>query len=471
MAVSGPAAVATATCPALDKKINLTNICGHVSETNKPPAKRHRIGYWWSEKKSQKLNANELANLFNQRQCDLVKLDLERPFEEQGPFSIIVHKLSDYVVKAGLGDALAKQIIKSFESYCRKHPETVILDPLDNIRFLLDRYQQYRMIAESQLSKGGFLFTPPFVHLTSTNIDVNRGRIKRSKITFPIVCKPILAQGSQEAHQMCIIFSEAGLNDIKPPCVAQSFVNHNAKLFKLFVIKDKYYVIERPSLKNFQAGDHETVFFFSHDISKTNSCSSLTELDDEDKIKLSELIKSMRGIDNLSDDDDGDQQQERQYHSHEQQHRDDKEATKRKKTDVTTTTTGNTNGTSINSNGNDHKMPTNELASQQHQFQNCSPLMPSRQKLEKIVKAFSERLGLTFYGLDIIIENESSRFAIIDMNTFPGYDGVDNFPTLFRDVVCDAIPKQQDSSDLQQTQTSKVNKRKPKEFDSGIEST
>ncbi len=106
---------------------------------------------------------------------------------------------------------------------------------------------------------------------------------------FVIVCKPLLAHGSTYAHQvelshqhifiqslilfsqyminitllfcilstifqMSLIFSESGLKTISPPCVAQTFINHNARLFKLFLIKDKYYVIERPSLKNFKAG-------------------------------------------------------------------------------------------------------------------------------------------------------------------------------------------------------------------------
>lgn len=54
---------------------------------------------------------------------------------------------------------------------------------------------------------------------------------------------------------MSIIFNEAGLKDINPPCVAQTFINHNARLFKLFIIKDKYSVISRPSIKNFQTDD------------------------------------------------------------------------------------------------------------------------------------------------------------------------------------------------------------------------
>ena len=63
-----------------------------------------------------------------------------------------------------------------------------------------------------------------------------------------------MAHGSSFSHKMAIIFNEAGLADIKPPCVAQTFVNHNAVLYKIFVIGDQYFVVERPSLKNFKAG-------------------------------------------------------------------------------------------------------------------------------------------------------------------------------------------------------------------------
>lgn len=54
--------------------------------------------------------------------------------------------------------------------------------------------------------------------------------------------------------QMAIIFSEEDLQDIKPPCVIQSFINHNAVLYKVFVVGDSYTVVERPSLKNFPSG-------------------------------------------------------------------------------------------------------------------------------------------------------------------------------------------------------------------------
>ena len=53
---------------------------------------------------------------------------------------------------------------------------------------------------------------------------------------------------------MSLVFSENGLDDIRPPCVAQTFINHSAKLYKLFVLKKQYFMVERPSLKNFEAG-------------------------------------------------------------------------------------------------------------------------------------------------------------------------------------------------------------------------
>lgn len=434
---------------------------------------RHRIGYWWSEKKAQKFNTTELTALFAERQFEFVKIDLEKSLEDQGPFSIIVHKISDFLVKADLGDLAAKKIINAFESYVRKNPQTVVLDPLDNNRSLLDRYRQYRLIEQSGLAIEGVVFTPPFVHLTSTNIDVNRGRIRRSKLTFPLVCKPTLAQGSTVAHQMSIIFNEAGLKDIKPPCVAQSFVNHNAKLFKIFVIRDKYYVTERPSLKNFQAGDQETVFFYSHDISKPNSSSSLTELDELDKQRLQHLMSRMKrnnSKDQLAND---------------QQHIQQAQVSSKSNTDQDCITddkciSSHMNGVGVKLkqlNDNNQEIHDNNKSSSDNNYNKigCQHpyLLPSKAKLDKIVKEFSEKLGLTFFGLDIIIENETSRYAIIDMNTFPGYDGVEDFLTIFRDVVCASIPDTVlDTDQLQQLQLSnKVNKRKPNEIDSGIEST
>lgn len=175
-----------------------------------------------------------------------------------------------------------------------------------------------------------------------------------------IVCKHIMAHGSTQAHKMCLIFDESSLADIEAPCVVQTFVNHNARLWKLFVIHDKYYMIERPSIKNFYTStstfQEETIHFDSSEISKPDCDSWLTRLDRQD---------------HLSDE-----------------------------------------------------------------FVDRVPLPAD---MERIVKSLGTATGMHLFGVDIIIEATTGRYAIIDINVFPGYDGVDNFLQLLADLTVQLI--------------------------------
>ncbi|TNN38677.1 Inositol-tetrakisphosphate 1-kinase [Liparis tanakae] len=100
-------------------------------------------------------------------------------------------------------------------------------------------------------------------------------------VSFPLICKTRVAHGSL-SHEMSLVFSGGGLADIRPPCVLQSFVNHGAVLHKVFVVGDRHFCVERPSLKNFPSGpcDRKTIFFNSHLVSKPDSNSDLTALDE-----------------------------------------------------------------------------------------------------------------------------------------------------------------------------------------------
>ena len=53
--------------------------------------------------------------------------------------------------------------------------------------------------------------------------------------------------------QMCVVFCESGLKDVVFPCILQGFICHHAVLHKVFSIGDKQFVVQRPSLKNFEA--------------------------------------------------------------------------------------------------------------------------------------------------------------------------------------------------------------------------
>lgn len=319
-----------------------------------------RIGYWWSEKKSRKFNMPEFSRICRSAGLKLIKIDLEKSLEDQGPFTAIIHKLSDVIVRADRGDESAKQACLAFKKYINQHRNVIMIDPLQNVEKLLDRYRQYKLIEESELGKADGVFTPAFAELTSTDIQENIKKLKAAGVEFPFVCKPSLAHGLSYAHQMAIIFGEHGLKDITPPCVAQTFIIHNAILYKLYVVGSSYFVIERPSLKNFTAGNYPTIRFNSHDISKPHSASSLTELDAVDE--------------------------------------------------------------------------------------DCPIIKPDKECLDRIVDITRQKLGLNLFGIDVIIDNRTGRYAIIDMNAFPGYDGVDNFLDLLCDLIITEIRRLQPSN-------------------------
>lgn len=64
---------------------------------------------------------------------------------------------------------------------------------------------------------------------------------------------------------------------------------------------------------------------------------------------------------------------------------------------------------------------------------------PEIERLDRIVKILFDELGLYLLSVDVIIENDTGRYAIIDMNIFPGYDGVHNFLDLYCNVVIEEI--------------------------------
>jgi len=76
-----------------------------------------------------------------------------------------------------------------------------------------------------------------------------------------VLVDTVAAECTVSCYQMSIIFDESGLSDVQPPCVVQTFVNHNARLFKIFIVGRRRFVIQRPSIKNLFAGG---IFSFDH---------------------------------------------------------------------------------------------------------------------------------------------------------------------------------------------------------------
>ncbi|KAF3844857.1 hypothetical protein F7725_008020 [Dissostichus mawsoni] len=300
--------------------------------------KGRRVGYWLSEKKMKKLNFQAFADLCRKRGIEVVQLDLSQPLEEQGPLDVIIHKLTDLILEADQNDSQAVLLVQRVQDYIDAHPETIVLDPLPAIRTLLDRCKSYQLIHRIESCMQVFLFPTVTCCRANAGTDPADGKV----IEHRTICKTRVAHGTN-SHEMAIIFSEEDLKDVKPPCVIQSFINHNAVLYKVFVVGDSYTVVERPSLKNFPAGpaDREAIFFNSHNVSKPESSSDLT-------------------------------------------------------------TRENVEGVS-------------------------QP--PSDDVIRELSRSLRQALGVSLFGIDVIINNQTGQHAVIDINAFPGYEGVPEFFT------------------------------------------
>ncbi|XP_015485390.1 inositol-tetrakisphosphate 1-kinase isoform X2 [Parus major] len=283
-----------------------------------------------------------LASL-RKRGVEVVQLDLTKPIEDQGPLDVIIHKLTDVILEADQNDSQSLELVHRFQEYIDAHPETIILDPLPAIRTLLDRSKSYELIRQIEAyMQDERICSPPFMELTSACGEDTLQLIEKNGLAFPFICKTRVAHGTN-SHEMAIIFNQEGLKAVRPPCVIQSFINHNAVLYKVFVVGESYTVVKRPSLKNFSAGvsDRESIFFNSHNVSKPESSSVLTALD------------KIEGVFERPNDD----------------------------------------------------------------------------VIREISKALRQALGVSLFGIDIIINNQTGQHAVIDINAFPGYEGVSEFFT------------------------------------------
>ncbi|CAH0560710.1 unnamed protein product [Brassicogethes aeneus] len=247
--------------------------------------RKKRVAICMSEKKFKKLNFQEICKTCDEYGLEAFKLDLNLSLEEQEPFSVVLHKLTDVITASNEGDKKTCLILSKIENYIKTHPNLIVIDPLPNIQKVLNRFITYKTIYTS-VSHTENIFTPNFCELVNPDIKDIKEQLRQSNITFPIICKAVPGHGSQNSHQMSIIFNESGLKDCRIPSVVQKFIKHNAILYKIFTVGDKHSFVERPSLKNYMACDlRKTIFFESTNVSKSDSKSELSILDPQEKVK------------------------------------------------------------------------------------------------------------------------------------------------------------------------------------------
>ncbi|XP_006662634.1 inositol-tetrakisphosphate 1-kinase 5 [Oryza brachyantha] len=207
-----------------------------AADADADAGERYVIGYALAPKKQQSFIQPSLLTRAAARGIDLVPVDPERPLPDQGPFHLLIHKL--------YGDDWRAQL----HAFSAAHPSVPVVDPPHAIDRLHNRISMLQVVSE--------LDVPPHAHHTfgipSQVVVYDAAALADSgllaALRFPLIAKPLVADGSAKSHKMSLIYHREGLRKLRPPLVLQEFVNHGGVIFKVYVVGAHVTCVKRRSL-------------------------------------------------------------------------------------------------------------------------------------------------------------------------------------------------------------------------------
>ncbi|KAJ9175072.1 hypothetical protein P3X46_013655 [Hevea brasiliensis] len=202
------------------------------------PRKLVVVGYALTSKKKKSFLQPKLEVLARNKGILFVAIDLNRPLSDQGPFDVILHKLS------------GKDWCEVIEDYQQKHLEAIVLDPPDAIQHLHNRQSMLQDVADLDLSDcQGKVCVPRQMVVNKDPSSIPR-EVTKAGLKLPLVAKPLVVDGTAKSHELFLAYDEFSLSELEPPLVLQEFVNHGGVLFKIYVVGEAIKVVRRFSLPN-----------------------------------------------------------------------------------------------------------------------------------------------------------------------------------------------------------------------------
>lgn len=194
------------------------------------------VGYALTSKKTKSFLQPKLEVLARNKGILFVAIDHYRPLSDQGPFDIVLHKLS------------GKEWRQVLEDYWQTHPEVTVLDPPDAIQHVRNRQYMLQAVADMDLSESDGKVGVPRQLVIKKDASSISDAVAKSGLTLPLVAKPLVADGSAKSHELSLAYDRYSLQKLEPPLVLQEFVNHGGVLFKVYVVGEAIKVVRRFSL-------------------------------------------------------------------------------------------------------------------------------------------------------------------------------------------------------------------------------
>ncbi|XP_065000721.1 inositol-tetrakisphosphate 1-kinase 4-like isoform X1 [Musa acuminata AAA Group] len=337
-----------------------------------PTLEKLVVGYALTSKKVKSFLQPKLEGLAKKKGIVFVAIDQSQPLVDQGPFDIVLHKLT------------GKEWQQILQDYWEKHPEVTVLDPPAAIQHLYNRQSMLQDVANLNLSDCyGKVGTPRQLVITKDPSSIPDA-VSKARLTLPLVAKPLVVDGSAKSHELSLAYDEFSLSKLDPPLVLQEFVNHGGVLFKVYIVGEAIKVVRRfslPDVSKRELLNNTGVFRFPR-----VSCAAASADDaDLDPSIAGKVFAGYMDFDLFM-------------------------MTKSMLYYV-----------------------KSECLFLSYCF---SVELPPRPLLEKLARELRLRLGLRLFNIDIIREHGTrDRFYVIDINYFPGYSKMPGYEHIFTDFL------------------------------------
>ncbi|KAK1425322.1 hypothetical protein QVD17_20673 [Tagetes erecta] len=295
---------------------------------------RFQVGYAFPTRKIEAFMVESFIDYAKQQGIDFVPIDVSKPLNDQGPFDCVIHK------------SYGEEWDQNLELFSTSHPNATVIDPPSAIQRLHNRITMLEPITNLNIPQLNIPNQLLVQDSESLNSDENI-----NSLGFPMMAKPLLADGSPNAHNMSLVFNLEGLTtklDVDPPLVLQQFVNHGGVMFKIYVAGEYVKCVER---------------------------SSLPDVSTESMSKLAEESGGVMSFSKIS-------------------------------------------GAVIAGDGEN----SGEKAK-----------MPSPEFVEEVANGLRLALGLHLFNFDMIKDDKSDGYLVVDINYFPGYEKLPSYESVMTD--------------------------------------
>ena len=323
------------------------------------------------------LNSSKRSRRLSPVVISFVPLDPDFPLEEQheGRFDLILHKLTEDILTCSLDDKNKEASFHRVQSLKRYqeliNPDCCLVDDPSHVQTLMSRSDIAKVLQAClkgvRSLSGTLVRAPKFLVVESSNglpvAPSLHQQLQARGLSAPLIVKPLIAAGTKESHFMTVVLKNAALTKPISRSIIQEYVNHNAKLYKVYVLGESVYVYERPSLPNLPLTELSETAVDSLEFDSQRPYPRLQDFGIDGGIVFAGTFAPRR-----------DQ---------------------------------NKNFTSTKT------------------MDSVTP-----DEVRPIVESLRRAFGLELFGFDILLSQESNEWLVVDVNYFPSYKEVPNFPSL-----------------------------------------